>query len=782
MNKFVKKYIFFAAFWVIAVLAAVLFLPNISQVTAEHGQTKIPANMQSQVAENIQKHWGHHISDTRQVVLVYNNGDKKIDTGKQANIDHTVSKLKNNADYYGIKGVTSANENAATKKQLISKDGTTELVQLNVSKKDSVETMNNKLKKGAKTSNLKSYVTGSDVLNDDMRQSMIDGIKQTEVIAAVFILIVLIIVFRSPIVPLISLLTVGVSFIVSLSVVINMAKYMGFPLSNFTQVFMVVVLFGIGTDYNILLYDRFKDNLGQGMDKVEATVDARKRAGKTILYSGGSVLIGFFALGLAKFSIYQSGVAVAIGVVVLLLVLLSLNPFFMALLGKTMYWPAKNLSPKKRGSRIWHFLSSHSVAHPIIAIALVLVITLPLIFFTGKSSLNYDNSVELSDSLPSKQGLNTVQQHFSKGTAEPSTIYIQSKHKVNNEKSMMEIDRITRQLKKNKEIKTVASVTQPSGEPVNQLYLNNQLGTLNSKMQQANAGLSQIQAGANAGLNKINQGMQQSNEYLTGLQDSAAAANTFYIPNQVLKSKTFKQSLNNYVSSNDKITNITVVLKDNPSNAKSMNLVKNVQNQVKQSLKGTSLNDATVAIGGETATMSDTHDIASQDFFRTAVIMLVGILIALMFVTRSILQPLYIEGTLILTYFTSLTLTRLFSETFLGQSMLTWNTPFFTFIMLIALGVDYSIFLMMRYRETTDGSPAERIVSSANYIGVVVLSAAVILGGTFAALIPSGILTLIQVAIGVIIGLIILVIILPILLPAAIRLTYQPISFKRNKN
>ncbi|KRN12889.1 hypothetical protein IV37_GL000518 [Fructilactobacillus fructivorans] len=352
MNKFVKKYIFFAAFWVIAVLAAVLFLPNISQVTAEHGQTKIPANMQSQVAENIQKHWGHHISDTRQVVLVYNNGDKKIDTGKQANIDHTVSKLKNNADYYGIKGVTSANENAATKKQLISKDGTTELVQLNVSKKDSVETMNNKLKKGTKTSNLKSYVTGSDVLNDDMRQSMIDGIKQTEVIAAVFILIVLIIVFRSPIVPLISLLTVGVSFIVSLSVVMNMAKYMGFPLSNFTQVFMVVVLFGIGTDYNILLYDRFKDNLGQGMDKVEATVDARKRAGKTILYSGGSVLIGFFALGLAKFSIYQSGVAVAIGVVVLLLVLLSLNPFFMALLGKTMYWPAKNLSPKKRGSRI----------------------------------------------------------------------------------------------------------------------------------------------------------------------------------------------------------------------------------------------------------------------------------------------------------------------------------------------------------------------------------------------------------------------------------------------
>ncbi len=67
-----------------------------------------------------------------------------------------------------------------------------------------------------------------------------------------------------------------------------------------------------------------------------------RKAGKTILYSGSSILIGFSALGLAKFSIYQSAVGVAVGVAVLLVVLLTLNPFFMAVLGKKLFWPVKN--------------------------------------------------------------------------------------------------------------------------------------------------------------------------------------------------------------------------------------------------------------------------------------------------------------------------------------------------------------------------------------------------------------------------------------------------------
>ncbi|WP_429970379.1 MMPL family transporter [Fructilactobacillus sp. Tb1] len=885
MNKFIKKYSTIAVIWLVAVIAAVLFLPNMGNLEAEKGQTKIPDNMQSQVANNIEKHWGHHISNTNQVVLVYNNGDKPITKSQQTKIDNKIKDLHNHADKYDIKGITSVVDTPSAKGQLISKDKSTELVQLNVSKKDSIEAMNNKLKKGGKIDGLKSYVTGAEILNDDMRLSMVDGIKKTEIIAIIFILIVLIIVFRSPVFPLISLLTVGVSFIVSLSVVMNLVKYFDFPLSNFTQVFMVVVLFGIGTDYNILLYNQFKENLADGMDKVAATISARKTAGKTIRYSGISVLIGFAALGFAKFSIYRSGFAVGVGVVVLLMVLLSLNPFFMAILGKKMYWPVKDMKGQKQSSALWGILSKKSVEYAVPAIVFVLVVTLPFIAL-GHGNLNYDQTVELSNKIPSKQGLNVVQKHFTKGTAEPSTIYIKSDHDLANEKSLMEIDRITNQLRSRKDVKTVASVTQPNGVPLNQLYLNDQLSTLTGKMGQANAGLSQIQQGAssspfngdqlkaigasaqsigsrlqaiqasavgssvsgqqviadmqakatamgsplsatqmqiigavlqqsaaqqaglssqlngiasdtqnignntqamanqlegvqgkltqaNKGLTQISSGMGQANDYLSQLQDSAAAANTFYIPTQVLESKTFQTAVNSYLSQDKNTARIIVVLKSNPSGAAAIKSVNQIQNQVKQNLAGTDMKDATVAVGGQTATIADTNKIASSDFMRTAVIMLVGILIALIFVTKSMLQPVYILGTLLIAYFASLSITRIFSSVFLGQDMLTWTTPFFAFIMLIALGVDYSIFLMQKYQNILpSAAPATRIVHAAEFIGVVVLSAAVILAGTFAALIPSGVMTLIQVAITVIIGLVILIIILPILMSAGIKLTY----------
>lgn len=79
--------------------------------------------------------------------------------------------------------------------------------------------------------------------------------------------------------------------------------------------------------------------------------------------------------------------------------------------------------------------------------------------------------------------------------------------------------------------------------------------------------------------------------------------------------------------------------------------------------------------------------------------MVVGILIALIFITKSFLQPLYIMGTLLVSYVMALSLTQITSHIFLKQDMLSWTTPFFAFIMLLALGVDYSIFLMMKYRD-----------------------------------------------------------------------------------
>jgi RND superfamily putative drug exporter len=1243
MQKLVKNHIGALVGWLLAIIIAIVAMPDTAQLIRDYGQTKIPDSAQSQVATTIQKDWGRGLNNVRQVVVVFNNGDSALTGTQKKAIKKTVKRLRRNENKYKIKQIMAPNDNAETKKQLISKDKTTQLVQLQVSKSKTARQTATDVEKLAKTSGVKTYVTGGDILTDDFSQSTQEGIKKTEVIAAVFIFIVLILVFRSPVVPLISLATVGVSVLTSLSIVMNLVKYFGFPLSDFTQVFMVVVLFGIGTDYNILLYDQFKAELSAGLEPHEATRKARKIAGKTILYSGSSLLIGFSALGLAKFSIYRSALGVAVGVAVLLLVLLTLNPFFMSVLGRKMFWPVQKFEGGS-SSKLWHRLSSSSVLHPLISLGIVLICTLPF-SFTYNSNLNYDTTAELSDTLPAKVGFRVVQKHFSKGTAEPATLYIQSDKPLNKEKYLDVIDRVTKKLQKEDGVKTVASVTQPGGTKIKALYVKDQLGTVTNGMDAAGAGLAkinkglkeatsklagsnmqsgldgvqtmiagtnklktgseqisagtkQLSAGAttlangssvlengigslntglqtlsgksgqvNSGVNQlstqssqlplaiagltaynqqisagltqvnsslasnqstlnglssqmssatsminkaktlkselataktmlkqadqmvalldqvasskdklsglsddvasltdlkktltsdltmvgagsvmakvndstvardaqkiiddpnatdaskatakqilsavnsnlkattgnyakidaalkdvqtqagkltipdtsaltklaaylpsssdvaklktelastesmideadsmltevnslsstlnkvktlpdqmnqltsainqlhagatkasaiatqlnsgvngsgvnltsaqtiqstignstltnslnqlasgitaytngvdtaangssqlnsgagqitsgaqqlatgagtlaaktpaltsglntelagqktmystlkdlvgqmktlqsglksasngvgtINTGVKSANSYLTGLKQSSVA-NNYYVPKSVLKGKTYKQAVKQYMSSDHKTTSMTIVLKADPSSAEAMSQVDKMQKVVKNELKGTSLSGAKVAIGGQTASTSDTQKIASGDFTRTAAIMIIGILLALMVVTRSILQPFYIMGTLLLAYITSLSLTRFVSGMILGQNELTWNTPFFTFVMLIALGVDYSIFLMMKYREfgQNGGDPRERIVSASAIIGAVVISAAIILSGTFAALMPSGVLTLIQVAMGVIIGLVILVIILPVIMSALIRLTY----------
>ncbi|MEL4236101.1 MMPL family transporter [Lactobacillus amylovorus] len=1222
MQKFLKNHVFSLIAWVLILIISVVALPNITELTNAHSDITLPSNVESNVAQSIENNWGAKKKNTYAIALVFNKEHGKLtDADKQA-INNTLDKFTNDKSKYGIKDTLLPDSNIATRKKLQSKDGTTWVAQFNVSKKGrTVEQVYNQMNRDVKTQGLRTYVTGADVLQHDFSASIQEGIKKTEAITVVFIFIVLIIVFKSPIVPLISLLTVGVSFLTSFSIVTNLVEHANFPFSNFTQVFMVIVLFGIGTDYNILLYDKFKEDLGKGMDKYKAMHDALRNAGKTILYSGSSILIGFTALSLAKFSIYRSAVGVAVGVAVLLVVLLTLNPFFMAVLGKKMFWPVKKFTGES-DDKLWHGISASTLKHPIIYLAVLAVVTVPfMLMYSGH--LNYDDTDEIADSVPSKQGLLVVQKHFSKGMAEPSYLYIQSKHRLDNEENLKLIDQLTRQLQQSKDVSFATSVTQPYGQPIDMLYVNNQLNTVNDGVDQARSGLGKLSKGANkvanganrlrdgadqlqdgtgqlqsgaqqlvggtsrlqngaqqlqsgatrlqsgsgqlvsgadrlrsgagqlqsgavrlqtgagrlesgthalqsgasslvsganrlknganslqsgtqqmvnqlqqlssqlstqlSGSNKqqlaqlqtalpqINSGIQQLNQQVSGLDisgltsqlsglsdkisaaessakdqaagavkqassaagdaaiaaleksgvkidssqaaaakaaanavgdqasgqvknssssaagnidtnslssmtspvsqlkqavaqlaqasnkalpgaatalnqlssgltqvqsaasqgvagaqrlnsgagqlssglgslssgasrlgagvnrlnngagqlntglgtlangagtlnnglgtlangagtlntglgtlangagqlnngvgqlasqapqlisgigqlnsgagqlasgagklasrvpqlttgidtvnsglgqgetylkglGSSAAADTFYIPKEFLKNDMFKKSMDVYLSPDKKSAQIIVVFNSNPSATEATDESQELSAMAKKSFQGTALKNATVAMGGQSSKIKDTKSVASGDFIRTAAIMLIGIGIALMFVTRSLLQPVYILGTLLIAYLCSLSINQWIVKAVLGRSMLTWNTPFFSFIMLIALGVDYSIFLMTRYNELKEEgftTPSSRILKACAIIGTVVISAAIILGGTFAALIPSGIPTLIEVALTVDVGLLILVFILPITLSAAVKLTYEGIDFskyfKRNR-
>ncbi|MFV4957023.1 MMPL family transporter [Lactobacillus delbrueckii subsp. allosunkii] len=1277
MKKLLKNHLGALIAWVLILVISLVALPNVESLTRAHSEISLPSNVESEAAKLIKNEWGSKKKNTYEVAVVFNKKSGKLTETDQGNIEASIDRLTSNQKKYGIKDYLAPQDNIATKKLLKSKDGTTWVMQMNIAKSHgTISQVNDEINKAVKTSGVRTYVTGADVLNNDFTSSIREGIKKTELITVVFIFIVLIIVFRSPVVPLVSLLTVGVSFLVSFSIVTNLVNQVNFPFSNFTQVFMVIVLFGIGTDYNILLYNHFKEDLGNGLGVAEATKDSIKKAGRTILYSGSSILIGFSALGLANFSVYRSASGVAVGVLVLLIVLLTLNPFFMATLGKKMFWPSKEFAGENP-SKMWHGISSATLKRPVVFLAAVAVVVAPF-FVTYSNVLNYDDTAEISDSVPSKQGLNLVQKHFSEGMAMPSYLYIKSDHTLDNEKDLKLIDELTRKLRNSEGVDKVMSATEPYNEKIKLLYVKKQLKsvtdgtaklekgvgkltkgseqvtsgakklangadqldegtgtlsngakdlytgtvklyngsialydgagtlfngtktlsvgadalysgtrklssgantlsagtqklksgtsslasgsqtlangtgslatganslytgtqtltngakdltanmntlvagldqlkselsaesgsldtskldqlssgltalneglqrlnsmvsqiqvpnidtskisslvsglqslqgqvsnlkkgltdtqsglttagtglgtasaaagslassiskvsdptlkaelqkeleTLNSglsstksglgtagsglttagtaatnmnsaasgiqsaagslgsstsaastadlstKVQQLQASVSQLASGSNdlstqaasgitslksglskigemqsgvdalaagahklytgsnslysglsegmagalalsqganqvnsgasavasgasqvnsgagqvnsgagqlatglasgvsgaaqlangasrltsgagqlqsgasqlqnglaqgvngssqlaegadklqsgtsqlssgasklaektpaitSGLTAVNNGLVSAGSYLNGLRKSKAS-DTFYVPSYVLKHNAdLQKSLKVFLSPDKKSAMIIIILDSNPSSESAAEHSQALSAMARKSLKGTDLGKAEVEMGGQSSTIEDTKNTASGDFTRTMAIMLIGVGIALILVTRSLLQPIYILGTLLLAYISSLSITRWVVSGVMGRSTLAWNVPFFTFIMLIALGVDYSIFVMMRYRDGDPHAlPSARILKACTAIGTVVISAVVILGGTFAALIPSGVPTLIEVAIGVIIGLAILVFLMPINLSASTKLTYE---------
>lgn len=1018
--------------WV-AITAIILFtMPDMNALVRDKGQAAVPDAKQSEIAKSMISRMNENGGENFDIIAVFSSGsDAPLSTSQLEQVKAVIELLKSQSEELGISKVASHLDSEELRKQLVSQDQSTILTQIAVAKSSGTITeVAQRLDTVVGIDGVQTYLTGNELVIEDFVKSTQEGIKKTEIIAVVFILIVLIIVFRSPVVPLVSLATVGVSYLVSMGIVAQLVDKFNYPFSNFTQVFLVVVLFGIGTDYNILLYTRFKEELGHRDNMNDATKATFKSAGRTVLYSGLAVFIGFTALILAEFKIYRSSSSVAIGIAILLLVLNTLNPFFMALLGPKMFWPSKTLAGHG-DSRIWGTLSQASVRRPIAVLITVALLTVPFIM-SYSGTLSYNDLLEVDDAYASKQGINVIENHFPPGFSSPATVVIEADRPLDNSESLQALDELAEKISKVKGIKSVYTATRPAGERIKELYISDQSQELRSGLDEAgngiakintglssaqeefksfganslanvqtlidgtgrmkegaaalgaamnqvtaginsgasgarelNAGLSTLQNKLNelsqatsqlaAGYNRLESGLASYSQYLdtisqaidgtragykqisvsmteivkshpdmagdqnvqtvigiaasgekqlaelcaqlnqlvpqykeavssfqtangalgqiqeglgqleqgaaqlstgagkleTGLKEGAAgstqitgktkelesglsqvnegqkellaglsqlegkmetlksglgestagltavsngldsargyldelsssgASQKFYIPAEVLKGEEFQQLVEMYMSSDRKMVRMMVILAVNPYTKEAIDIVRDLDGQVTAALEGGALADAKVAIGGKSSQNADLQDMAGGDFTRTAILMLVGIGLMLVLITRSFWQPVFIIVSLLLAYGASLGLSEFISTRVLDVDNLGWNVPFFSFIMIVALGVDYSIFLMMRFREMGKAS-ISGIVEAARHIGGVVISAAIILSGTFAALMPSGVLTLIEVATTIIFCLFILsFLMLPVFMPALMSLLYKMIgSFK----
>lgn len=1023
--------------WLIVVLwlagAAALFLtaPNMADLVRDKGQITVPDGYSSTNAAKLLEQMEEGKSATGDSgrlssVLVFHK-DAGLSSADMDEIKRGVDKLKNGKDAYGVTSVTTHFDTKELEKQMVSEDGKTVLALVESSSLGRTPAESRTaLYDAVSDVRIDHYYTGGWLINEDVVESSENGLKKTEGITVVFILAILFVVFRSAVAPFIPLLSVGLTYLATQSVVAVLVKYVDFPLSNFTQIFLVAVLFGIGTDYCILLISRFKEELAHTGDRTEAIVNTYRTAGKTVLFSGLAVLVGFASIGLSTFVLYRSAVAVAVGVAVLLLALFTLVPFFMAVLGKAIFWPARG-SLEHKPSRLWGAVGSFSLKRPVWALLILAVVIVP--FLTAyKGSISYNSLDEIGTKYNSAKAFEIISDSFGPGDSLPSTIVLQADKPLDSPEGMAAVEQISQELSKVDGVKTVRSATRPTGDPLPDFQVTQQVGLvddglgqstdglgkigqglseaskaladnapkldeavkgaeqltggtdelkagivqlgdglkrleaglrdgsagaaelrgglaeakasaeqlaaandqllagykeagggieqlskayadiavqqekltaglgelgkglgalqqkypqlqqdpdyakaigavaqlqtsaagigdgmkqLNAQLDgaaggigQANAGyeqaaagqtqlaaglgqlvdgLAQLQAGIdqaadgqgqiaakipqmtggldelaagqrqlqagfaelNGQLGQLTAGLDQSVSGLGQVTDGLQSAQTFlgelsaapnkqlagwHLPNEALDSPEFRQSLDMYMSEDRTMTKIDVVFTGNPYDTETLDKTDDLNGAVGRALKGSGFDNATFSIGGVTSMNHDLQNISNSDYSRTMMLMLIGIAIILMLLFRSVVMPIYLILSLLVTFYTSMAITEVIFVRMLGYAGISWPVPFFGFVMLMALGIDYSIFLMDRFKEYRHLAPGEAILQAMRKMGTVIMSAAVILGGTFAAMLPSGVMSLLQIAAIVLCGLFLYALLmLPLFIPVMVR-------------
>lgn len=1022
MNFIIKNKWFVLIAWIAVVAGLLMAAPNMAELVREKGEIKVPEGYSSTLAGEIME----DVKDEggSQVALVFYN-DKKITAAEVKEAEKAIRQLEEKKEQLGITEIISHFNEEALKEQLVSEDGKSILASVSVDLKDKVPAeVSESLYEAIDNVEVEHYYTSGWMISEDLMKSSEEGLKKTEGITLVFILAVLLLVFRSPIAPIIPVITVGFSYLAAQSIVSFLVDRFDFPISNYTQIFLVAILFGIGTDYCILLLSRFKEELSERGSISEAIVETYRNAGRTVLFSGVAVMIGFAAIGFSQFILYQSAAAVAVGVALLLVALFTIVPFFMVVLGQKIFWPSK-AKAEHGESKIWAFFGRFSLTRPFLALLVVAVICVPfLIKYDGKISFN--QLEEISGDVNSIKAFNAIADSFRAGESTPTQIVLKNDEEMDSVEYIGLAEKISQELEKVDQVDTIRSVTRQTGEPIEDFFvakqaetleeglgegkegldkiseglneagselsksapelkgatkgindlisgtndiksglteiqtnlskietgirqgsagsdqlkkgladaksgaeellagykqilkgykdINGNLGSLekeyakigdglnalsaalnqiaptdftdlenkyqgvadeaqfqtikgtvlalqqqiaplttglnelnagfakiNGGMSKANVGfekaisgqqelisgleqlikgIEQQQAGLNQlangqgqivtnmpkltgglgeinkgqeqllagfgdlggqlnqltdgldqsakGLNQVSEGLGSAQDYLSGLTESTS--DSFYLPKEVLESEDFERALNVYMSEDRKVMTLDVIFEANPYSNEAIDQVAEVEAAVKRATKNTKLENATLAVGGMTSVNADLRSVSGDDYSRTVVLMLVGISIILIFLFRSIIMPIYIIGSLILTYFTSMGINEAIFVNILGYTGISWAVPFFGFVILVALGVDYSIFLMDRFNEYKDLSVAEAMMISMKKMGTVIISAAIILGGTFAAMMPSGMLSLLQIASIVLVGLLLYTfVVLPMFIPVMVK-------------
>jgi RND superfamily putative drug exporter len=589
-------------------------------------------------------------------------------------------------------------------------------------------------------------VTGSAVVGRDINTATSDSIQSTKITTIVLVIVMLLVVYRSPALATVPLVTIGLSTFASLRLIalISVIPGLGFRVISVTEIFVVVVLFGAGTDYSLFLVARYREELGRRRSRIEALRAAIRQVGPALVASAATLIVGLGMLGFSSFTTIRcSAPTIALALAVALAAALTVAPAMMVWLGAALFWPFRaphqdagpneetNIRETPRSIGFWGKVAGLVVTYPLSISMVCLVVLAPLAAAGSCTTSNYGKLTDLDPDWPSAVGVDVLQRHFVVGELSPTVALIENPAMdFHSQAGRSAIQEISRRLAAIGSVALIRSATRPVGRP-------EELAT--------------------------GEGL------FARLADQAVriAAESRYVSTRPREAADVSH-----------ITRLEIVFRTDPYSESSLRSLEDVGATLRRATETGQPLQGTTKIGltGATSTVSDLKRVTTSDQRRIHVLVALGIYAVLVALLRRPGISLYLVVTVVFSYLAALGLTDLmFHALQRGPGTwdgLDWTVGLLLFVILVAVGEDYNILLMARVLEeqrthgVTEGT--RRAVAQT---GGIISACGVIMAGTFGSMLMGSLTSLRELGFALGVGVLLdTFLVRPILVPAFVIL------------
>lgn len=240
-------------------------------------------------------------------------------------------------------------------------------------------------------------------------------------------------------------------------------------------------------------------------------------------------------------------------------------------------------------------------------------------------------------------------------------------------------------------------------------------------------------------------GLDQAAAFLRSLEQDAAAPSMagFNIPPEVLETSDFQAASRTFISRDGHWARYLVFTSLDPFSSAAMDQVATILDTARAAQPNTTLAGATISIGGYPAALRDTRDYYRDDIRFIVAATIVVVLLTLMLLLRALVAPLYLVGSVVISYFAALGIGVLVFQYGLHQP-LHWTVPPLAFVVLVAVGADYNLLFASRLREESPRSTRYGVIRTLSSTGGVITAAGLIFAASMWGLLFSSIGTVVQ--------------------------------------